>query len=181
MKILREKIESKRNIIIPLLVILVIVFIIVVLLKRKENMETWLVFILVLITGYYAYLTNKLVNEERAKRIADFWEKRILDFYKPFIDRLEDIKIELKKKGGNGESIINKLDDLYNFFQKKKYMIPKKTAREIESLHESLWTALLGDDYIYILNFQAAEEEVRKIIEEEKLRLEEKIRKIYQY
>ena len=86
-------------------------------LELNEKIEAWSILSLVSITLYYAIQTQNLVEEEKQNRIAEFWEKRILDFYKPFIDRLEDIKIELRKKGGNGESIINKLDDLYNFFQ----------------------------------------------------------------
>lgn len=136
---------------------------------------------LVIITGSYTYHTYKLVEEGKKKRDADFWEKRIIEFYMPFIEKLNALKNQMSRESGNGEKLIKKIDGLRDFFLEKKYMIPEKTSQQIESLQEALWTALLDDKDLLMMNFYAAENEVRDIISNEWGEIENNIRKLYGY
>ncbi len=137
--------------------------------------------VLVLITLYYAIQTQMLVKETKEKRNSGFWEKRIIEFYNPFIDKLKILAIHLRGKSRNGEKLIKKIDELREFFLERKYMISKSMSKQIDALQDALWTALLDDEDLRLENYFAAEEEVRKIINKEWADIEDKIRKFYGY
>jgi len=150
--------------------------------QTNNIIQSELIVILVCITWYYAYQTRRLVDEQEAKKNADFWEKRIIEFYSPFLIKLGNLNIVLFKEGENGNKIVDVIDDLHDFFEKKKYMVSRETSDNIFALIDSLWTSLLGKDIDPSFdNFNAARNEVESIIEKELDSIICKIRKFYKY
>ncbi len=93
---------------------------------------------LVFVTWFYAKQTKRqaeetkrLVEEGKKKNIADFWEKRINEFYEPFVKYMNDIKDELHKEIVDTDRM-NKLrkDSKYHFWR-KQYMTSKATAKKM--------------------------------------------------
>lgn len=99
--------ENKWLIIFWFLVI-IMVFLLLRFLRPSEMInniiQAILIVTLVFVTFFYAKQTQRLVEEERKsleeikkKRDADYWERRISEFYKPFIDKLNNMIVEIRK------------------------------------------------------------------------------------
>ena len=147
----------------------------------SDRIQALAIITLVFVTIFYARQTQRLVKEQQKKWTADFWEDRIIKFYKPFMERLDTIRIKIHRKKKNPEILLNKIDELRHFFIEKKYMISEETSQQVDSLQDALWSALLDDVDLSISNFLAAEEEVRKVIYKEWNEIESSIRKFYGY
>ena len=65
-------------------------------LQISNKIQAWAIVTLVFITGIYAYQTHKTVKEAEKRRKADYWERRIKEFYKPFWDILNTMRNEIK-------------------------------------------------------------------------------------
>jgi len=138
---------------------------------------------LVFITWIYARQTQKLVKEENKKRMVDFFERRISDFYKPLSDILDSIKVVLAFLPDDIDT-----DDLkkqwmvsWDLFTKKSYMVSKETSSEIR---EVLYGIIRISDIPrreYIDGLLTKAERLTDIIESEWDEIEEKIRKIHVY
>lgn len=154
-------------------------------LETNDRVEVWAIATLVFITLYYAIQTYKLVEEGKKRSLIDYWERRITQFYKPFIDKLDVLKFTMDKqsitKGADLKEISEKIADLRSYFLEKKYMISIKISQQIESLQDIFWDALTGVEGISMEDFKLREDEIRKIIKKEWDDIENIIRKFYGY
>jgi len=150
-------------------------------LETNDRVEVWAIATLVFITLYYAIQTYKLVEEGKKRSLIDYWERRITQFYKPFIDKLDVLKITMRQQSSTGQDIIETIDDLRSYFLEKKYMISLKTSQQIESLQGIFWDALVGMEGVSMEDFKLREDEIRVIIKKEWDDIENIIRKFYGY
>lgn len=153
-------------------------------LETNDKVEAWIIATLVFITLYYAIQTQKLVEEGKKRSLIDYWERRITQFYKPFIDKLDVLKFTIDKQstlGADLKEISEKIDDLRSYFLEKKYMISIKISQQIESLQDIFWDALVGEEGVSMEDFKLREDEIRKIIKKEWDDIENSIRKFYGY
>jgi len=109
------------------LVILVISCLKIFSLKKMSpdaKIQAALMVLLIVITGFYAYQTQRLVKEERRaleeermKRYAEFGEKRIQKFLRPLLQKLEGLNDSLSVITESGSRpLINKFENsLYIF------------------------------------------------------------------
>ena len=147
--------------------------------EKDKIIQAELIVILVFITLFYAIQTQRIVKEERKKNTADFWEKRLVEFYKPFIDKLNNMKTAVYKKPINKDRISEIYQNTKNLIWKRDYMISEKTCKKIEKL-----IILLSEIQDYregdsLKEFTDLEKEVRKIVINEWNDIKYSLRKIY--
>jgi len=136
---------------------------------------------LVFVTLYYAVQTQKLVEEGKKKRDADFYEKRIDEFYMPFIEKLNVLKDKIHESPLNSVEMHNLSRETVLFLWQKARLAPKKTIKKIKALLIDLLVARPKLDENTLEKLRESEDEVRKIIVEEWKIVEDEIRKIYGY
>jgi hypothetical protein len=137
--------------------------------------------VLVFVTLYYAIETHKIMGEGRIKRIADFHEKRINEFYLPFIKNLNDLIDELHNTPPNTKRMNELRSTTKYFLWQKAYMVSKETMKKITDLEFDLLIADLDREKDAYRKLRESEQTVRKIINEEWAYLEGEIRKVYGY
>jgi len=155
---------------------------------EEKIIQTAPLVVLVFVTLYYSIETYRIVKEGRIKRIADFYEKRINEFYAPFMLKLNDLRDELYKNPSSVEDIkvhtekMNALlrDAQYHLWQ-KGYMVSKKTKKKINDLQLDLLEAEVDREKESSKKFRDSNLEVTDIILKEWRFVEEEIRKIYGY
>lgn len=147
----------------------------------SDKIQAWTIITLVFITGIYAYLTYKIVKEAEKKRKADYWEKRINEFYQPFIVKLNNIKEELYNEQKDTKKMNEVRNDAQCFFWKKKYMISQETVKKIEEWQLTIFEAEIDGEKESFKKYYEAEKEVRTTINNEWNEVEDKIRKFYGY
>jgi hypothetical protein len=153
-----------------------------------DKIEASAIVILVFITGIYAYLTHKTLKEAEKRRKADYWERRIIKFYKPFFDKLNKMGNTVNKDTIGKKITENILKDVENFCWERRYMIPIDTFKKINELHTDLFIASIDIAQFdnkeveeFLRQFRMAESKVRKLIVNELESIEASIRKIYGY
>jgi len=184
--------KENKNLLFLWLSIIIIVSLLLIFLKPSEKLNNIIqaiaIITLVFITGFYANQTQKLVEqekisleEEKKKRDADFWEKRINEFYKPFTETLNDIRDALHEKEKDPKKL-NKLKRDFKYLSwQKGYMIPKETYKKMMKLELGILIADIDKDKESFVRFYEAEKDARKIVNNEWLEIEDKIRKFYGY
>ncbi len=181
---------KKERIFIFWLLAIIIALVLLVFLKPQETISNIIqaiaIITLIFVTWVYAKRTKDLVDQEKfsleeqkKKRIIDFWEKRITEFYKPFIDKLDKLKITMNKRSIDGKKVIDEIDDLRDFFKEKKYMISILKSNEIELLQDAFWDALLSGRDESMEFYKLKENEIRKIIQNDWDDINMSIRKFY--
>jgi len=178
--------ENKSLIVIACLVLILVCILLYP--EKDEIIQAELIVILVSITLFYAIQTQRLVKEEKRlvkeekkKNTADFWEKRLVEFYKPFIDKLNNMKDAVHKKPINKDRIFEIYENTTHLIWKRDYMISEKTCKKIEKLNMLLFET---QNYNYkerdsLKEFTDLEKEVRKIIINEWNDIKDTLRKIY--
>jgi len=153
-----------------------------------DKIEASAIVILVFITGIYAYLTHKTLKEAEKRRKADYWERRINKFYKPFFDKLNKMRNKVNKDTIGKKITENILKDVKDFSWERRYMIPIDTFKKINELHTDLFIASIDIAQFdnkeveeFLRQFRMAESKVRKLIVNELESIEASIRKIYGY
>ena len=152
------------------------------------------ILILVWVTWFYAKRTQDLVDEQqkyleeaKKKNNADFGEKRIAEFHKPFIDQLNTMISNINRSTLADDAIIEILNSAHELFLRKKYMASKETCEFIDELRSSIFFAHVdsanNEDEINIMiaEFRQNEKKVREIIVTEWNALEDQIRNFYGY
>jgi phage regulator Rha-like protein len=149
--------------------------------NKSDIVQAEAIVALVFVTLVYAIETHKLVKEGKIKRIAAFYEKRINEFYAPFIKKLNDLRDELH----NDTSETAKMNDLRNdaryFIWQKEYMASEATVKKIQELLDNILFADLDRSKEAFKKYRESEKVVRNIIIEEQDKIIIKIRKIYGY
>ncbi len=157
-------------------------------LQISNKIQAWAIVTLVFITGIYAYQTHETVKEAEKRRKADYWERRIKEFYKPFWDRLNTVRNEIKIDTLGERRTVEILKDVEDFLWEKSYMIPIDTFNKINELHTELFIGSIDIAQFdnkkvkeLLRQLRRAESKVRTIIVDELKSIEASIRKIYGY
>ena len=176
--------ENKSLIVIACLVLILVCILLYP--EKDEIIQAELIVILVSITLFYAIQTQRLVKEEKRlvkeekkKNTADFWEKRLVEFYKPFIDKLNNMKNAVYTKPINKDRIFEIYKNTTDLIWKRDYMISEKTCKKIEKLTMILFETQNYRERDSLKEFTDLEEEVRKIIVNEWNDIKNALRKIY--
>lgn len=152
---------------------------------EEKIFQTAPLLVLVFVTLYYAIETHLIVKESETKRIADFYERRINEFYSPFIVQLNELNAELHNDKNEKTIHEEKMNSMQKKFQEflwtKDYMIPLKTMEKIKTLKLNLDMAEISRDKGNFRDFYRSEREARIIINTEWRDIAEKIRVIYGY
>jgi len=184
--------SQKRNkdlIIIGIIWIIISIPILIMLYpKVGEMIQAEAIITLVFVTIFYAVQTQKMVKEEEKRRKADYWERRIKEFYKPLWDRLNTVRNEIKIDTLGEGRTVEILKDVEDFLWEKRYMIPIDTFNKINELHTELFIASIDIAQLdnkevkeLLKQLRRAESKVRTIIVDEWKSIEASIRKIYGY
>ena len=183
--------ENKSLIVIACLVLILVCILLYP--EKDEIIQAELIVILVSITLFYAIQTQRLVKEEKRlvkeekrlvkeekkKNTADFWEKRLVEFYKPFIDKLNNMKGAVHKKPINKDRIFKIHKNTTHLIWKRDYMISEKTCKKIEKLNILLSETQNYEEGYSLKEFTDLEKEVRNIIINEWNDIKDALRKIY--
>jgi len=183
---------KKERLFIHWLLAIIIASVLLVFLKPQETINNIIqaiaIITLVFVTWVYAKRTGDLVEQEKKtleenkkKKDADYWEKRINEFYQPFIVKLNNIKEELYNEQRDTKKMNELRNDAQCFFWKKKYMISQETVKKIEKLQLTIFQAELDRRKKSFKKYYEAEKEVRTTINNEWNEIEDKIRKFYSY
>lgn len=185
------KMKKGRLIIIWILLIL-IVSILLIFLKPQERINNIVqaiaILTLVFVTWFYAKQTQALVEqekkaleEERGKRYIDFGEKRIAEFYKPFINKLNEMVHLVIKEPIDLERIEKLGYETDDLFMKKGYLSSGKMGMELHKFQKILFEAEFAKTRKSIKKFINAQDEIKEILRNEWFEIEDKIRKFYGY
>jgi hypothetical protein len=164
--------------------------------RASSNLNNWILaystISLAFITLFYAIQTKDLVEEERKRRNADFWEKRISDFYHPFLVKLERMPSLFGKNRLNYDELRVLWDGIAELYELKKYFAPQATIDKLDQLFISAGMPLLDESGNDIKGEIKADEravdeikeslaEMKALIESEYKTTENQIRKFYGY
>ena len=172
-----------------LIVIVCLVLILVCILLYPEIdkiIQAELIVILISITLFYAIQTQKLVRQEESslaelkrKRTMDFWEKRLIEFYEPYVDKLNNMMEAIHKKHIDIDRISEIYKNTTHLIWKRDYMISEKTCKKIEKLIILLYEIQDYREGDSLKEFTDLEKEVRNIIINEWNDIKYSLRKIY--
>lgn len=156
---------------------------IVFLLHRQTNnlIQAIAIVTLVFVTTYYASETRKLVEEGKIKRTADFYEKRINEFYAPFIKKINELEAELCRETSETAKMNDLRKDARYFIWQKEYMASEATVKKIEELLDNILFADMDRSKEALKKYHESDKAVKKIIIEEQNEIIIEIRKIYGY
>jgi len=150
---------------------------------------------LVFITGFYAKQTRELVEqeqlslkEEKKKRVADFWEGRLKEFYLPLNFIILKLQAAIKVKPIPFYEITKITGEAINLLN-KGYLITVEFSKS-ETPFLKQFTDFSSSLLIFIVKGSVPEEgwinetlekseDLRKIIEKEKKIIEYKINEVY--
>jgi len=149
--------------------------------NKSDIVQAEAIVALVFVTIFYAIKTDRLVEEGKTKRTADFNEKRINEFYAPFIKKLNDLKEELYRKTSETAKMNDLRNDVRYFIWQKEYMASEATVKKINELLDNILFADMDRNKEAFKEYRESEKVVRKIIIEEQNKIIIEIRKIYGY
>ena len=150
---------------------------------------------LVFITGFYAKQTRELVEqeqlslkEEKKKRVADFWEGRLKEFYLPLNFIILKLQAAIKVKPIPFDEITKITEEAIKLLN-KGYLITVEFSKS-ETPFLKQFTDFSSSLLIFIVKGSVPEEgwinetlekseDLRKIIEKEKKIIEYKINEVY--
>ena len=149
--------------------------------NKSDIVQAEAIVALVFVTLVYAIETHKHVKEGKIKRIAAFYEKRINEFYAPFIKKLNDLRDELHSDTSETAKMNDLRNDARYFIWQKEYMASEATVKKIQELLDNILFADLDRSKEAFKKYRESEKVVRNIIIEEQDKIIIKIRKIYGY
>lgn len=179
--------ENKSIFILVIIGIILFILVGIILYPEKDKIiQAELIVILVSITLFYAIQTQKLVRQEKSslaelkrKRKADFWEKRLLEFYKPFIDKMNNMLEAIHKEQIDRDRITEIWNNTKDFIWKKDYMISEYTCKKIEKLTMLLFEFQNKEKEKFNREFSELEREVREIVIDEWNDIKKNLREVY--
>lgn len=142
---MNEVIKNTRVIIVLSLFGITFILVLVFLYPDIEGIvQSELIVFLVYITLFYAIQTHKLVKEEKRKTEIELWDKRLTEFYIPFLNLLDEFECEIFSANRSIKKINDKWKKLRDIFLKKKYMISMETSEKIAMLIDIIPTYLIS-------------------------------------
>jgi len=141
--------------------------------KASPTVNNWVLaystITLVFVTIYYAIQTQRLVEQEQQnlnetirRRDIDYLERRMNEFYGPFLEKLNTLRMELVKKPPITEKLNELSKDTQFFLWKKSYMISKETEKIIGKWQLDFFVAEVDRDKDAFRKFINSEREVRE-------------------
>jgi len=103
-------------------------------LNISDKIQAAAIITLVAVTWFYAKQTKRLVDAQNLKKDLEFNERRMQDFYNPFIDVLDNARKAW------GKHSINEIYDQFlreahhSVFHKYSYMVSRETKKAISQL-----------------------------------------------
>lgn len=82
-------------------------------------------------TKELAERTKELVEEQIGKRTADFWERRIDEFYKPFADQLGKMMKYISESRDDADKTWKIILDTRDIFLRRSYMVSCETLKKL--------------------------------------------------
>lgn len=149
--------------------------------NKNQIIQAEAIVALVFVTLVYAIETHKLVKEGQMKRVADFYEKRINEFYGPFIEKLNDLRDELHREPPDMKKMNELKKDAQYFLWQKEYMVSQVTAKKIVKLMLHILEVDHDRSREAFRKYYESAIAVGNIITEELDEITIKIRKIYGY
>ena len=179
--------DNKSLIILLFIGILIFILVWILLYPDKDKIiQAELIVILVFITLFYAIQTQKLVRQEESslaelkrKRTTDFWEKRLIEFYKPFVDKLNNMMEAIHKEHIDRDRIFEIWKNTKDFIWKNDYMISENTCKKIEKLNMILFEFQNEKEEKLYREFRELEKEVREIVIDEWNDIKKNLREAY--
>jgi len=177
----------KENKILIVIACVVLILVYILLYPEKDKIiQAELIVILVSITLFYAIQTQKLVRQEESslaelkrKRTTDFWEKRLIEFYKPFVDKLNNMMEAIHKEHIDRDRIFEIWENTKDFIWKNDYMISENTYKKIEKLNMILFEFQNEKEEKLYREFRDLEKEVREIVIDEWNDIKKNLREAY--
>ena len=143
---------------------------------------------LVIVTMFYARQTEKQaqylrmsLEENKKKRTVDFWERRIAEFYKPYLDKLNRMKLETSKYPIDRTEINTIINNTRDFYWQKGHLVSEETYQQMIKLQDLLIQIMLDKQEEHLDEFRSAETKMREKIEKERKNDENEIREFYGY
>lgn len=183
---------KKERLFIFWLLAIIVASVLLIFLKPQETINNIIqaiaIITLIFVTWVYAKRTKDLVDqekisleEEKKRRDAEHWEKRINEFFMPFIEKISDIRDGLHKSPIDTKKMNELTKNTQYFFWHRGWLISKETFKKIEKLEFAIFVAVADIDKESLKRFHEAEKEVRKIIVNDWKETEDKLRKFHGY
>ncbi len=103
--------------------------------STSDKIQAGAIIGLVFITLFYAWQTQQLVKhqkilllDEQKKRMADFWLRRLNEYYIPFTLNLTKVQATLKFKPLNDEELLKDLNTYVEKIYTNEYMVSKDVS-----------------------------------------------------
>lgn len=181
---------KKERLFIFWLLAIIIASVLLIFLKPQETINNIIqaiaIITLIFVTWVYAKRTKDLVDqekisleEEKKKRDAEFWARAIEEFYIVFLDKVKEyLEVFWPLKDLNQKiSLRNEISKLIGV---KGYMISKETKKRILELSNDFLWVDSGVPGELIEKAKKSLIAAVKIIDDEKKRLDDKLRKFYE-
>lgn len=177
--------------IICLVGILAIIFVGCLLYPNKNQIiQAEAIVALVFVTLVYAIETHKLVKEGQMKRVADFMERRIVEFYAPYIENMRSLvglfeMLDATLDRDDQSKVAVKMHELLGLYNSKLYMLSDETALKIAGWfmvnYQENFIRLSDKDEDAINKLQNEIDSILNMLEKEKHEIADRIKKIYGY
>lgn len=134
-------------------------------------------------TTKLAYTTNEALEEQKEKRTADHNERRLDEFYRPFIEKLNNMKKEIAKRERDDSRTWEIIINTRNLFLKKSHMVSIETLKKLKKIEPLFFTVQAAHPQRenMLKKFIDKEDEIRKNVINEWNEIEDEIRKFYGY
>jgi hypothetical protein len=131
------------------------------------------------VTIFYALQTQRLFEEAKRKRDADFLERTILLFYRPLILKLDEMNALLRSPQTTTDELTRTIRDVQEFINTHRYMVSKKSAKRIELAFVDFIGVAIDRDPVSRKGYFSLEKELRDTVVEEWKKTEDMIRRFY--
>jgi hypothetical protein len=158
--------------------------------NKNQIVQAEAIVALVFVTIFYAIKTDRLVEEGQKKRMADFMEKRINDFYIPCIEKMLSLVDPFKMLDATSDrdyqsKVAVKMHELLGLYNSKIYMLSDETSLKIAEWlmvnYQKDFIRLSDKDKDAINKLKNEIASILDMLEKEKDEIADQIKKIYGY
>lgn len=158
--------------------------------KNKPALNNWILaystITLVFVTLFYAIQTQRQVEQQKKNlevsiknRKVDFLERRMNEFYGPFLAKLNDLRTELFNEVQDTNKLNEMKRDAQYFLWQREYMISTETERKVSKWLVDFIIADVDRDRESFRELRISEKEVRTIVKNEMDQIAKNIREFY--
>lgn len=141
---IREWIKKILKIIIIVSILLIIFFGCYIVYEQDEvqigdKIQAWAIIALVVITGFYAAQTQRIVKEEKEKRTAEFGRIRIEDFLDVLKENLNGMRKKLKRMRKVDSGSASEIISVQTNFSAITKLLNERDYLATKPLNKALW------------------------------------------